>query len=171
MRKMRKIILTTMVVLMLFSSGGYGADWKSFGKDANNNEWFYDTQSISREQDTVKVWTKIVLSDKAKADFKRKFPNGSLPVGSEYYGNDKKKREDALEKFQNLKSQENISHRIDRYEIDCIKNRIKVMSSTWFDFAGDVMHGESTPHPLFDDITPDSTMAKLAGIVCKKGGD
>jgi hypothetical protein len=62
----RKITIFAVFVFLVFflSTEGWGADWKSFGKDADNNEWYYDIQSISRDQDTVKVWTKIVLSIK-----------------------------------------------------------------------------------------------------------
>lgn len=167
MPRFPKIILAT-IVLMLLSSVVYGADWKSIGKDTDNNEWFYDTQSISQEQDTIKVWTKIVLSDKAKSDFLRKFEYGSsISLGGEHF--DKKRRADILAEFQQIKSEKNIIHRIDRYEIDCVKNRIKVMSSAWFDSGENVIHNENSPHPFFKDIAPDSFINKLVETVCKMG--
>lgn len=132
MTKFPKIILAT-IVLMLLSSVVYGADWKSIGKDADNNEWFYDTQNISRGLDTVKVWTKVVLSDKAKADLIKKSQPKKPPSLSyeppEFYSAQKEAELSQKDRI----NKENINHRIDRNEIDCVNNRVKIMSSALFD--------------------------------------
>jgi len=168
MTKMRKILIGTMLLILL-SSVGYGADWKSFGKDADNNEWFYDIQSVSRDQETAKIWTKIVLSDQAKADFIKKIQHNKPPSLSyeppEFYNAQK---EAELSQKDRIKK-ENINHRIDRYEIDCVKNRIKVMSSAWFDSGENVIHNENPPDPLFSEITPNSIEEQLLKIICNNG--
>lgn len=168
MTKMQNLILTT-IALMLLCSFGYGADWKSIGKDADNNEWFYDIQSISRDQDTVKVWTKIVLSDKAKADFIKKFQYRKPPSLSyeppEFYSAQKEAELSQKDRI----NKENINHRMDRDEIDCVKNRIKIISSAWFDFTEDLIYSENPPDPIFKEIDPDSVINKLVEIFCKMG--
>ena len=163
---MRKIILTA-IALMLLSSFGYSADWKSFGKDEDNNEWFYDTQTIARDQDTIKVWTKIVLSDKAKAYFIKKSQPKKPPSLSyeppEFFSAQKEAELSQKDRI----TKENISHRMDRDEIDCVTNRIKIISSAWFDFTEDLIYSENPPDPIFKEIDPDSVTAKLVEIVCK----
>jgi hypothetical protein len=109
---MQKVILTT-IVLMLISSVGYGADWKYFNSDADDNLWFYDTQGISREQDTVRVWVKFVLSDKTKKEYIKNFPK--------------------------TPGMENTSHTKDRWEINCSKNIKRVLSSVWCDTEGNII--------------------------------
>jgi len=163
---MQKIMLAT-IALMLLSSVGYGADWKYIFKDADNSEWFYDTQSISLSQDTVNVWTKIVLSDKAKEDAIKKFQSRNPLFKDEY--EDRGDHTEYMSKLQHWQGQEKISitHRIDRYEIDCVKNRIKAVSFAWFDSADEVIQSKNTPDSLFHDIAPDSITAKLAAAVCK----
>jgi|LQYC01.1.fsa_nt_gi hypothetical protein len=80
---MQKIILATMV-LMLLSSVVYGADWKYFGTDADGTDWFYDTQSILRGQDTTKVWAKSIFTDKTKASYIKEFPNQPVIENASY---------------------------------------------------------------------------------------
>jgi hypothetical protein len=139
---MRKIILTT-IVLTLLSSVGYGADWKYFCTDKKNNEWFYDTQSISREQDTIIVRTKEVLSDNGKADFIEEYPD-----------------------ITNIK---NISYIIDRTEINCSKNIRWSLSSFWYSSEGNEVYRVYYSHSEFTEVVPKSLGAKLVEIVCEKG--
>lgn len=141
MTTIRKIILGTMF-LMLLSSIGYGADWKYFS-NSDSGDWFYDTQSISREQDTVRVWVKFVLSDKTKKEYIKNFPK--------------------------THGMENTSHTKDRWEINCSKNIKKVLSSVWCDTEGNIIMDKDYPDYPFSKVIPDSIGAGLAEIVCKKG--
>jgi hypothetical protein len=67
MKKMRKLILTTMV-LMLLSSVGYGANWKLYATSGGASH-YYDPQRIKRvSKDTVQVWKKMVFEEKSIQD-------------------------------------------------------------------------------------------------------
>ena len=70
---MRKLIFATMF-LMLLSSVGYGADWKYYYTNSKGYESFYDAQSIIREGNTVRVWGKLMLSDKDKVTYIKDHP-------------------------------------------------------------------------------------------------
>ena len=141
MTKMRKTIFTTMLLLFL-SSVVYSADWKSFGSDANNNEWFCDTQSISREEDTTIVRTKVVLSDKGKTIYIKNNP---------YIANIKK-----------------ISYILDRVEINCSKNIIRPLSSFWYSSEGYEVLSVYYSKSQFKQIVPDSIEVRLAEIGCQE---
>ena len=137
---MRKLILTAMV-LMFLSSVGYGADWKHYATDSSHNDWFYDTQSISRGQDTIIVRTKEVLSDNEKADFIKEYPD-----------------------ITNIK---NINYTIDRSEINCSKNIRRPLFSFWYSSEGNDIYRVYYSHSEFTKVVPDSTLAELVAIICK----
>jgi hypothetical protein len=166
----RIILANIFLFILVLSSSTLAADWEYFCTDADDNRWFYDPTSIAREQGTVKVWTKIVLSDKAKADVSGKFQAGNRDAGDEYYEFPKKSKS-FNKKFQAMTNKVDISHRIDRYDIDCVKNRMKVMRSTLFDLSNNVLRSENISHPEFDEIAPDNVMYKLVEVICKEGDE
>ena len=137
---MHKIILVT-IALMLLSSVGYGADWKYYTNDADGSTYFYDTQSVSREQDTTKVWVKELLSDKAKARQIKNHPNAP-----------------EIEK---------ISINQYRLEINCSKNMMRVLSSVGYSAEDTVISNSNFPDSQFQGIVPDSNSAKLVKSICK----
>ena len=49
-----------------------GGHWKYIC--GGGGDWFYDTQSVSRGQDTTSVWVKCLLNDKGKAWWIKMFP-------------------------------------------------------------------------------------------------
>ena len=137
---MQKIILAT-IVLMLLSSVVYGADWKYYSKDVDGSSSFYDTQSVSRGENTIKVWGKAVLSDKAKKKNIKNFPE--------------------------MPDIENISYMEGRWEINCSKNTMRSLSLFWYSSEGNVIYSRDYPDGQFREFPPDSLMAKLAETICK----
>ena len=137
---MQKIILAT-IVLMLLSSVGYGADWKYYSKDVDGSSSFYDTQSVSRGENTIKVWGKAVLSDKAKKKNIKNFPE--------------------------MPDIENISYMEGRWEINCSKNTMRSLSLFWYSSEGNDIYRVYYSHSEFTKVVPDSTLAELVEIICK----
>jgi hypothetical protein len=144
MAKMQKVILTT-ITLMLLASVGYGADWKHFITGAKGNDWFYDTQSVSREQNTIIVRTKEVLSENEKAQFIKDYPD--------------------------ITYIKNISYILDRWEINCSKNTRKQLSSFWYSSEGNDIFSEYYFHSQFKKIVSESVLSELVAILCKEGED
>jgi hypothetical protein len=122
----------------------WAADWKHYATDSDANNWFYDTQSISRGQDTLIVRTKEVLSDNEKADFIKEYPH-----------------------ITNIK---NISYILDGSEINCSKNIRRPLSSFWYSSEGYDIYSVYYSHSEFNEVVPDSTLAELVEIICKEGG-
>jgi hypothetical protein len=137
---MRKVIFATMV-LMLLSSIGYGADWKYYFTDKTQNKWFYDTQSVFREQETTKVWVKDMLSNKGKKGYFKKFP--STPATK------------------------NISSDKGRWEINCSKNVVRNLSHVVLDSKGNVIQSEDFPNSKFFEAVTNSPVDRLVKIICK----
>jgi antitoxin component YwqK of YwqJK toxin-antitoxin module len=119
------------------------SDWKYFVTDAEGSRNYYDAQSVSREQGTVKVLVKKILSDKAKVDYIKNSPD--------YPG------------------KENIRIVKDRLEINCSNNTLKLCSSTLYSSEGDVIGSFDYPDNPYKDIVPGSYGGIIAEIVCKKG--
>jgi hypothetical protein len=140
---MRKLILATMV-LMLLSSVSFGADWIPFSNDlSDDSPCYYDSQSITREGSTIRVWGKRILSDKAKGDYIKNHP-----------------------KIHNI---ENINYTIGRWEVDCLKYQFRVLSSSWYGSDGNTIYSGGSPNSQFREVVPGSVMDKLVEIFCKKG--
>jgi hypothetical protein len=58
------------MVLMLLSSVVFGEDWILFSNDLSDGSLcYYDSQSINREGNTIKVLGNRMLSDNAKRDY------------------------------------------------------------------------------------------------------
>jgi hypothetical protein len=141
MTKLRKIILAIMV-LMLLSSVGYGADWKYYGSSSDLTCCFYDTQSVSCEQNITKVSDMRILSNRCKAEYiKRNLNNPKI---------------------------EDINYTIDKLEINCSKNLINIRSTILYDSKGGVIRSFDYPEPEFQEVVPESIEAELVEIFCKK---
>jgi len=133
------------MVLMLLSSVGYGADWKQFSTATDDGtSWFYDTQTIFRGQNIIKVWIKKVLSDKSKEKY--------------------------IKNFYDMNGIKDISCTIEGGEIDCSKNRHRCILFFWYDAKGNVICKAKDSNSPFHPIHSNSPMAKLVEIVCKEGG-
>jgi hypothetical protein len=137
---MRKIILAVMV-LMLLSSLGYGADWKHYYTNLKGTDSFYDAQSIIREGNTIGVWGKLVLSDKNKANYIKDHPK--------------------------ILGIEKINYTIGRWEVDCLKYKFRVLSSNWYASDGNTIYSVGSPNSQFLEVVPGSTIDKLVEAVCK----
>lgn len=139
---MKRAILT-IIALMLFSSVALGADWEYYYKDAEGTDWFYDTQSISRGQDTLMVRTKQVLSDSEKATFIKNYPD--------------------------ITDIKKLSYILDRWEINCSKNTGKPLSSFWYSSEDHDVFSVYYSHSQFQELAPNSALAKLITIIGKTG--
>lgn len=140
MREIKKTTFLAVIVLILLSSVGYGAEWKYFCTHGGS-DWFYDTQSVSRGQKTIKVWTKEVFSDQTKKEIIKK--NATQP------------------------GIDNICYSQGRYEVNCSKILYRPLSIVLYSFEGKVIDSESRSDSPFVEIFPDNLMAKLVEIICK----
>ena len=95
----------------------FAADWKYFFTDTTDSRSFYDTQRISYEQETTKVYMKTVLSEKAKAEAIKESQKHGGPANIE-----------------------NISYSVLEEEINCSKNASRSLSFTWYDSGGGIVY-------------------------------
>ncbi len=123
-----------------FLPSSLAADWKYFYADADRNNFFYDPQSISRGQNTIKVQTKFVWGDKFKADL------GMLP----YPGIEK------------------TSYNIDKWEINSQNNEIRITASLFCDSKGAVIFSENNSDSQFRAFFPDTVEEALVEILCSE---
>ena len=98
---------------MLLSSVGYGADWKYYYTNSKGTDSFYDAKSIIREGNTIRVWGKLMLSDKDKVNYIKDHPK--------------------------IPGIEKLNFTIGRWEVDCLKYKFRVLSSNWYGSDGNTI--------------------------------
>ena len=119
-------------------------DWKYFCTDTDGNDNFYDTQSISRGQDTIKVRLKTILKDKGREAWITNFPF--------------------------VPGIKNISFIAEIWEIDCSKNMSRRIAERWYDSKGGVISSMDEPTSQFSrfgEFLPYGVEDRLVEILCE----
>jgi hypothetical protein len=127
--------------IIFFSIEARAVDWK-YVDAPPDGVWFYDTQSVSRGQDITSVWVKCILSDKGKA-----------------------KRIKSAPEINGIK---NISYLIQKVEINCSKNALRLMALSLYNSGGEVIGSRNPQEPgQFEDVFPGSVGSVLVKAICK----
>ena len=121
--------------------GMLAVNWKYYATNAEGEPLFYDTQSISRDQDSVMVMIKIVLTDKDKADL--------------------------IKEFHDKNGIENISYMINRGEMDCLEHRCRFTSTVLYSSDGSVISSFNDPNRQFTEVMPNSVGDCLSKAICE----
>ena len=159
--KYKTIFAVFVFTISFFSMEGWGADWKYIFTATTVGEWFYDTQSLSRGQDITSVWTKWILSDKERARFIKEFPEEF-----EFLQEGARKNSGHTQK----KGIKNISCCIEKEEINCSKNVVRIMSMAFYSSDGEAIWSSGAQGPRqFEDIFPDSKGVTLVKAICGEG--
>jgi hypothetical protein len=137
----RKVVLA-IIVLMLVSSVAFTADWKYFGTNNDDSVYSYDEQSLTRGKDTVKVWSRVVFSDKG--------------------------REKIIKGNPEVSGIKNATYAYALWEIDCSKKMGRAATIKYYTFKGDMLWGEDLPETDFEQIPPGTIMSSLLEAICKK---
>ena len=114
------------------------AKWNTFGETIYGS-WFYDGTSITQpSKDVVRVWVKLVWSDKGRAEYVEK------------YG----------EKFKTL------DYTLGLIEIHCA-GRIRSLSESIYSTNRDLLSSFEFENALWRFMSPDSVMDDLRKAICK----
>ena len=133
------ILAVFLFIVSFFSIGAWGANWKYYFKNSEGNSWFYDTQSVSRGQDTTKVQVKSTPSDKVKARFIKKSYN------------------DGIKKF---------IYSLTRIEINCSKNEQSEISEMGYSSEGTMIY-EINEIDQFKVEAPNTNGSVLYKAICR----
>ena len=144
---MKRLLLAVSIVCLL--TVGYttvhGAEWVYYSTSLDG-KFYYDKESItSGGKGIIKVWGKIVYSEKGKEDY----------------------IQFAKEKSFYSKRFENINYSLNLNIINCTTREFNVSSSTKRDEIGDIIDSASSNIPSWAPIPPESTVEPLYKIVCK----
>jgi hypothetical protein len=134
---MRKIILTTMF-LMLLSSAGYGADWKLIGTSWET-DYYYDPQSIQLlSKDIVRVWMKKIYAEKSVQEYIK-------GIGPEF---------------------KELSYDHSLIEFNCSEKKNRLLTFTYYNRDGGVISTFTSDSSSWNFIVPNSILEALFNIVC-----
>ena len=141
MAKMRKIILTT-IALMLLSSAGYGvADWKLIGTSWET-DYYYDPQSVSLlSQDIVRVWMKKIYGEKTVKEYIK-------GVGPEF---------------------KELSYDLSLIEFNCSEKKSRLLNFSYYNQDGGLISSftPDSDSSSWNFIVPNSILDALFIIVCE----
>jgi len=125
-----------------------GAEWKLFQATLVGNIYYYDSTSIKRFPNDIRVWVKIIeTTGLSKEDVKElKDPKKAMGVI-------KKAREKSTSEWKQL------------FEINCSARMVRVLSATLYDTNGMIKEDYEIPSEWVH-IAPNSVTNYLAEILC-----
>jgi hypothetical protein len=146
MRKRHGVILAVIgYIVFFFCMEGWGADWKSLGKN-DEYEFYLDTGSITRSQKNIfRVSVKAVFTDKGIIKLMEVF-------GTEY---------------------ENLDHQVGSIELNCSNKMTLDLLSTFYSKGGGVLGSTQTGGKMrvsnkWEAIAPGSFNELLYQEICKQ---
>ncbi len=131
------------VVLVGLAIFGYvevwGADWKCHG-ETDDGTFFYDATSITHpSKNIVRVWTRIVFTEKGVIGTVGKF-------GSRF---------------------ENLGHALNLWEFNCSKKMGRLLTTIYYSKNGEVMEDFKHDMATWELVPPASVIDDLYKAVCK----
>jgi hypothetical protein len=168
-------IVTLMVIIAscLFAGNTFCADWKFYGEFTTapdiKEDLFYDSNSIINSNNSIKLWTKIVLNSDLEKTLEnkpviekatKKLANGYTPPITKIFATAANAA--YLEEAANESSVKSKAEIL--YQIMCTENKIRKISGSSF-------YKNGTPDQRFgitkwEIITPESNADNLAKILC-----
>ena len=150
MKSIRSVIFLSLIFVLLFTGCEKGSsDWVKYHEDDDGNVYLYDKHKVQADvaNKTVEVWAKQIYSDTGR----------TIELQSRI--------KDGL----SIEGYDKLTHKICRYEIDCGKKGITILSIGHFDRDGKSLYfGVDKGEKKMFDIKPDSTAAALQKEVCLK---
>jgi len=119
----------------------FNTRWIFLSFDSSGSAHFYDSKSLSTSDNIVRVWTKIICTERDKQEHIRKF-------GRKY---------------------ENLDHVLLLFKIDCIKRKSSIIKFVCYASDGSVIDSYDYPEFLADwePIVPDSITEVLFKKACQ----
>jgi len=134
---MRKIILSTIAMLLL-SSVGYGADWKLIGTSWET-DYYYDPQSEQvLSKDIVQVWIKKIYGEKKVKEFIK-------GIGPEF---------------------KELSYDNSLIEFNCSEKKSRLLTFSYYRKDGGLITSFTPDSSSWNFIVPNSILEALFNIVC-----
>ena len=136
-----------VMIFFLFANQALAADWKLFAS-SGGGDMYYDKSSIKKEnKNIVRVLTKKIYNERGKLEeFSFLQKTGKKP-GNLYI----------------------LSHELILFEIDCVNEKIKILSNSIRDKRGHVVPSAPQSYGKWNDIAHKSSDEKLKNIVCSAG--
>lgn len=134
---MKWLLVILSCTLLLGLTEAWGADWKYCGQ-TDNASYFYDPESMIRQENIIKVWVKAVYSEEGRLDEAAK-------LGGDY---------------------SNLTDSIGLVEIDCRNKWHHVSMLSVYSMEGEVTISDVRERER-DFIVPESILDSFYRTVCK----
>ncbi|MBN1471385.1 MAG: hypothetical protein JW925_06375 [Syntrophaceae bacterium] len=144
------IIFLSLTLIFLFAGCQKdSSDWVKYKADSDGNIYLYDKTKIKEDaaNHTVEVWAKQIYSDQGRI----------IEVQSR------------IKEGLSIEGYDKLAHKICRYEINCEKKGVTILSISHFDRDGKSLYfGVDKGEKKMFDINPDSTSGALFKAVCSR---
>jgi hypothetical protein len=151
---MNRTVVTFILMGMLavFCAPAEGADWVLYIDTGDGSKEYYDKTSITRpSQDSMKVSTKLILSQKQKQRVIEASEKDGIPA----------------------KDMEKLSYLQSLYLINCIRKQFQVLSIAQYDIDGNLLRSDDRPEDIqyeWEQIPPNAVVDHLRNAICPGNG-
>lgn len=140
------IFLSFLFILLLACHLKSTSDWEEF-RTHRGNIYSYNNASIKHvTSDSIQVWLKTVYSDEGRERHSQYMKKHGLSASKEW---------------------DKLSDRLSLVEIDCKKEKARVLSVNYYDTDGGILNSESSNAQDWKPIAADSLWDVLRKKVCK----
>jgi hypothetical protein len=121
--------------------------WKFLDFDSFGTAHFYDSESIVVSGNIVKVWKKLICSERDKQDYIKNLKRNKL----------------------NVRGYEKLDHTLSLVKIDCFKKKYQILEVIDYASDGSVLESVDIPEFLaeWSSIPPNSMIERLFEEVCE----
>jgi len=144
----KRIFLVFALTLVFLVSQAEGTEWASIGKDSLGNEFFYESETLTKlPTGVIKVWSMEVYSNEGKKRYIQEWTNKGL----------------------NANSLRKLNHTVDLVEIDCSTRGLRIKATSEHSIDGVVLDSSTftqQPSEGWESISPGSSWEGLYKAVC-----
>jgi len=144
----KRILLLFAITLVFLVFQAEGAEWVSIGQDSLGNEFFYDSETLTKlPTGVMKAWSMEVYSDEGKKRYIQEWTNKGL----------------------NANSLRKLNHTVDWVEIDCSTRGLRIKATSEHSIDGVVLDSSifaQQPSEGWESISPGSSWEVLYNAVC-----
>jgi hypothetical protein len=147
MKKFYPVILLSCLMILLFVSCKINSpDWVQY-KVYKDGTHYYKKVKIEKNEGKyiIQYWNKNIFSDEYKKEI--------IQILGKH--------------GKSIKGWNELSHDMDLFEMDCKKNKYRILSSALYNTYGDELYSTSEEKPKWNNITPSSEMELFQKTICK----
>lgn len=150
MKRILKLIVSSVLLVLVLSISIHAATWEFLGKTIDGSIYYYDKSSVKYlTGNIIRFWGKEIPGERAKKE-------NMIELGVKYLG------------YLDSKFMKYSSHKV-LAEINCSKEQIRTLSYVIFDLEGNII-GSLNESSAWVCIVPESIVELASDKLCRQKG-